>query len=56
MVVAPPKKVTDGQASASQPAKIQPRKEVVHQKHKEKELPKVAPLKDKELPKEIVPK
>ena len=29
VVVAPPKKVTQGQASASQPAKIQPRKEVV---------------------------
>ena len=27
--VAPPKKVTHGQASASQPAKIHPRKEVV---------------------------
>ena len=29
MVVAPPKKVTDGQALASQPTKIQPRKEVM---------------------------
>ena len=56
MGVAPPKKVIDGQASASHPAKIQPRKEVVQQKHKEKELPKAAPPKDKELPKEMVPK
>ena len=29
VVVAPPKKVTQGQASTSHPAKIQPRKEVV---------------------------
>ena len=29
VVVAPPNKVTHGQASTSQPAKIQPRKEVV---------------------------
>ena len=29
VVVPPPKKVTQGQVSASQPAKIQPRKEVV---------------------------
>lgn len=56
VVVAPPKKVTDGQASASQPAKVQPRKEVVQQKPKEKELPKAAPPKEKEPPKEIVPK
>jgi hypothetical protein len=56
VVVAPPKKVTQGQASASRPAKIQPRKEVVKQKPKEKEVPKAAPPKDKELPKEVVPK
>ena len=36
VVVAPPKKVIQGQASASQPAKLQPRKEVVQQKPKEK--------------------
>ena len=53
---APLKKVVEGQASASQPTKIQPRKEVVHQNPKEKELLKVVPPGDKELPKEIVPK
>ena len=56
MVVAPPKKVTQGQASASQPARIQPKKEVVQQKTKEKELSKAAPPKDKELPKQAAPK
>ena len=56
MVVAPPKKVTQGQASASHPAKIQPRKEVVQQNPKEKEVPKAAPPKDKEPPKEAIPK
>ena len=51
MVVAPPKKVAQGQASASQPAKILPRKEVAQQKLIEKDVPKAAPPKDKELPK-----
>ena len=36
VVLAPPKKVIHGQASASQPTKIQPRKEVVQQNLKEK--------------------
>lgn len=56
MVVAPPKKVTHGQALASQSSKIHPRKEVVQQKPKEREVPKAAPPKDKELSKEVVPK
>ena len=55
MVVSPPKKVMDGQASTSHPTKIQPRKEVVHHKPKEIEVPKAAPPKVKETPKEIVP-
>ena len=54
--VAPPKKVTQGQALASQHAKTQSRKEVVQQKPIEKDVPKAAPPKDKELPKEVVPK
>ena len=56
MVVSIPKKVIQGQASASQPAKIQPRKEVVQQNPKEKEVSKAAPPKDKEPPKEVAPK
>ena len=56
VVVAPPKKVMQGQASASQPAKTQPEKKVVQQKPIEKDVPKAAPPKDKELPKEMVPK
>ena len=52
--VAPPKKVAQGQASTSQPAKTQPRKEVVQQKPIEKDVPKAAPSKEKELPKEMV--
>ena len=54
--VAPPKKVPQGQASASQLATTQPRKEVVQHKPIEKDIPKAAPPKDKELPKEVVPK
>ena len=54
--VAPPKKVPQGQALASQPAKTQPRKEVVQHKPIEKDIPKATPPKDKELPKEVVPK
>ena len=56
MGVASPRRVPQGQASASQPAKAQPRKEVVQHKHIEKDIPKDAPPKDKELPKEVVPK
>ena len=56
VVVAPPKKLIQGQASASQPAKIFPRKEVVQHKPIEKDIPKATPPKDKELPKEMVPK
>ena len=56
MVVHPLKKALEGQVSASHPAKIQPRKEVVQQRPKEKETPKAAPPKVKEPPKEIVPK
>ena len=56
MVVFPPKKATEGGALASQPAKNQHKKEVVQQKHAEKDLPKAAPPKDKELPKESIPK
>ena len=55
VVVAPPKKVAQGQASTSQPARTQLRKKVVQQKPLEKDVPKDAPPKDKELPKEIVP-
>ena len=51
MGVAPPGKVTQGQASVVQPAKAQPRKEVVQQKPKEKEVPKANPPEDKEPPK-----
>ena len=54
--VAPPKKVPQGQALASHPAKTQPKKEVVQHKPIEKDIPKAAPPKDKELPKEVVPK
>ena len=54
--VSPPKRVPQGQASASQPAKAQPRKEVVQPKPIEKDIPKAAPPKDTELPKEVVPK
>ena len=54
--VSPLRKVPQGQASASQPAKILPRKEVVQHKPIEKDIPKAAPPKDKELPKEVVPK
>ena len=50
------KRVPQGQASASQPAKAQPRKEVVQHKPVEKDIPKSTPLKDNELPKEVVPK
>ena len=56
MGVSPPKKVPQGQASASQPIRTQPRKEVVQHKPIEKDIPKVAPPKDRELPKEVVPK
>ena len=56
MGVAPPGKVTQGQASIVQLAKAQPRKEVVKQKPKEKEVPKATPPKDKEPLKEVVPK
>ena len=56
MVVGPPKKAPEGQASTSQPAKNQHRKEVVQQKPVEKDLQKAAPPKDKELPKESIPK
>ena len=56
MGVDPPVKVTQGQASVVQPAKAQPRKEVVQQKPKQKEVPKATPPKDKEPLKEVVPK
>ena len=56
VVVAPPKRVAQGQASTSQLAKVLPRKEVVQYKPIEKDVPKAAPPKDKELPKEVVPK
>ena len=56
VVVDPPKKAPECQASASHPAKSQPRREVVQQKPTEKDFPKVAPPKDKELPKESIPK
>ena len=39
MVIDRPKKAPEGQALASQPTKIQPRKEVVQEKPKEKEIP-----------------
>ena len=52
----PPKKVTDGQASTSHPTKIQPKKEVVQQRPKEKKLSKASPPKDKEPHKEVVHK
>ena len=54
--VAPPRRVPQGQALASQPAKAQPRKEVVQPKPTEKDIPKVTPPKDKELPEETIPK
>ena len=56
VVVDPPKKAREGQASTSHPAKNQPRREVVQQKLAEKDFPKVAPPKEKELPKENIPK
>ena len=56
MAVDPPKNAPKGQASSSQPAKAQPRKEVVQHKPIEKDIPKAAPPKDKELPKEVVPR
>ena len=56
MVVDPLKRALEGQASASQPSKNQPRREMVQQKHVEKDFPKAAPPKDKELPKESIPK
>ena len=55
MGVAPPKKVPQGQALASQSTTTQPRKEVVQNNPIEKDILKVAPPKDKELPKEVVP-
>ena len=55
-MVDPPKRALEGQASASQPAKIQHRKEVVQQNPVEKDLPKDTPPKDKELPRESIPK
>ena len=54
MGVAPPRRVPQGQALASHPAKVQPRKEVVQQKPKDKEVPKATPPKDKEPSKEVV--
>ena len=47
VVVGPPKKAPEGLASASQPAKSQPRREVVQQKPAEKYFPKDTPPKDK---------
>ena len=47
VVVDPPKKAPEGQASASQPTKSQPRGEVVQQKPVEKDFPKDTPPKDK---------
>ena len=51
VVVDPLKKDPEGQASTSQPAKNQPRREVVQQKPAEKDFPKYAQPKDKEPPK-----
>ena len=56
MGVAPPRRVPQGQSSASQPAKAHPRKEVVQHKPIEKDIPKATPPKYKELPKEVVPR
>jgi len=56
VVIGPPKKAPEGETSASHPAKNQHRKEVVQQKPTEKDLLKVVPPKDKELPKESIPK
>ena len=56
VVVDPPKKAPEGQTSASQPAKSQPRREVMQQKPIEKDFPKASAPKDKELPKESIPK
>ena len=56
MVVDPPKKAPEGQASTSQLAKNQLRREMVQQKLAEKDIPKASPYKEKELPKESIPK
>ena len=47
VVVDPPKKAPEGQASASQPAKILPRKEAIQQSPAKKDPPQVSSSKEK---------
>ena len=47
VVVDPPIEAPEGRASASQPTKNQPRREMVQQNPAEKDCPKVAPPKEK---------
>lgn len=51
VVVDPPKKALEGQASFSQPTKNLPRREVVQHNPLDKGLPKDSPSKEKDLPK-----
>ena len=56
VVIDSPKKAQEGQAAASHPTKNEYRKEVVQQNLAEKDFPKDTPPKDKDIPKESVPK